>query len=159
MARGLAPTPAYSKALDWATYATRWRENVIVLGNSGTGKTHIALGLGLTACQRGVSVGFNAAAALVHKSLEARDEKRLLRLQKQLAGYRLTRVHDRLRQREGHAKTVGLMDSACGSLCTTSSTRSRPHRRQNRAVAKGPETASGRTPHRIGHSVGVVVLY
>ena len=34
------------------------RENVIAVGNSGTGKTHVALGLGLTACQRGLSVGF-----------------------------------------------------------------------------------------------------
>ena len=30
------------------------RENVIALGNSGTGKTHIALGLGLAACQKGI---------------------------------------------------------------------------------------------------------
>ena len=65
------------------------RENVIALGNSGTGKTHVALGLGLAACQRGVSVGFTTAAALVHELLEARDEKRLLRLQKQLANYML----------------------------------------------------------------------
>ncbi len=65
------------------------RENVIALGNSGTGKTHVALGLGLAACQRGLSVGFTTAAALVHELLEARDEKRLLRLQKQLAAHRL----------------------------------------------------------------------
>ncbi|GGC73594.1 ATPase AAA [Siccirubricoccus deserti] len=65
------------------------RENVIALGNSGTGKTHVALGLGLAACQRGTSVGFMTAAALVHELLEARDERRLLRLQKQLAGYKL----------------------------------------------------------------------
>jgi DNA replication protein DnaC len=61
---------------------------VIALGNSGTGKTHVALGLGLAACQKGLSVGFTTAAALVHELLEARDEKRLLRLQKQLTGYR-----------------------------------------------------------------------
>ena len=65
------------------------RENVIALGPSGTGKTHIALGLGLAACQRGLSVGFTTAAALVHELMEARDERRLLRLQKQLAAYRL----------------------------------------------------------------------
>src|ERR687884_1736317 len=65
------------------------RENVIALGNSGTGKTHVALGLGLAACQRGYSVGFTTAAALVHELLEARDEKRLLRLQRQLIGYKL----------------------------------------------------------------------
>ena len=63
------------------------RENVIALGNSGTGKTHIALGL--AACQKGLTVGFITAAALVHELIEARDEKRLLRLQKQLAKYKL----------------------------------------------------------------------
>jgi DNA replication protein DnaC len=70
------------------------RENVIALGNSGTGKTHIALGLGLAACQKGLSVGFTTAAALVHELLEARDERRLLRLQKQLAAHRLLIVDE-----------------------------------------------------------------
>jgi DNA replication protein DnaC len=65
------------------------RENIIALGNSGTGKTHIALGLGLAACQKGLSVGFVTAAALVHELIEARDEKRLLRYQRQLAGHKL----------------------------------------------------------------------
>ncbi|MDP7220543.1 MAG: ATP-binding protein, partial [Arenicellales bacterium] len=58
------------------------RENIIALGNSGTGKTHIALGLGLAACQKGLTVGFITAASLVHELMEARDEKRLLRFQK-----------------------------------------------------------------------------
>ena len=65
------------------------RENIIAVGNSGTGKTHIVLGLGLAACQKGLSVGFTTAAALVHELIEARDEKRLLRLQRQYAGYKL----------------------------------------------------------------------
>src|ERR671938_386382 len=65
------------------------RENVIALGNSGTGKTHVALGLGLAACQKGLAVGFTTAAAPGHELIEARDERRLLRLQKQLAAYRL----------------------------------------------------------------------
>ncbi|MEI7450233.1 MAG: IS21-like element helper ATPase IstB [Desulfomonile sp.] len=69
-------------------YITR-RDNIIAVGNSGTGKTHIALGLGLAACQKGLSVGFVTASALVHELLEARDDKRLLRLQKQLASYKL----------------------------------------------------------------------
>ena len=38
----------------------------------------MALGLGLAACQRGMSVGFTTAAALVHEMMEARDERRLL---------------------------------------------------------------------------------
>jgi len=64
------------------------RENIIAIGNSGTGKSHIALGLGLAACQKGLSVGF-VTSALVHELIEARDEKRLLRLQRQLAGHKL----------------------------------------------------------------------
>ena len=65
------------------------RENVIALGPSGTGKTHVALGLGLAACQKGLSVGFMTAAALVSEMMEARDERRLLRFQKQMATYQL----------------------------------------------------------------------
>lgn len=65
------------------------RENVLALGNSGTGKTHIALALGLAACQKGYRVRFATAAGLVHELIEARDEKRLLRIQKQLAAYQL----------------------------------------------------------------------
>ena len=69
-------------------YAER-RENVIAIGNSGTGKTHVALGLGLAACQRGLSVGFTTAAALVHELMEARDERRLLNPQKKLSRLKL----------------------------------------------------------------------
>jgi DNA replication protein DnaC len=64
-------------------------ENVIALGPSGTGKTHIALGLGLAACQKGLKVRFITASALVHELIEAADERRLLALQKQLAGQNL----------------------------------------------------------------------
>ena len=65
------------------------KDNVIAVGNSGTGKTHVALGLGLAACQRGLSVGFTTAAALVHELIEARDERRLLNLQRKLARLKL----------------------------------------------------------------------
>ena len=60
------------------------REHVLALGNSGTGKTHLALALGLAACQKGYRVRFTTAAALVNDLLESRDDKRLLRVQKQL---------------------------------------------------------------------------
>ncbi len=65
------------------------RENVIALGPSGTGKTHAALGLGLAACQKGLSVGFTTATMLVNELMEARDERRLLRLHKQLVRHKL----------------------------------------------------------------------
>ena len=63
-------------------------ENVIAIGNSGTGKTHVALGLGLAACQfGGMSVGFTTAAVAWwgYELMEARDDRRLLNLQRQLA--------------------------------------------------------------------------
>jgi len=65
------------------------RENIIALGPSGTGKTHIAMGLGLAACQKGMKVRFITASAMVHELMEARDEQRLLRLQKQLTSQQL----------------------------------------------------------------------
>jgi DNA replication protein DnaC len=84
------------------------RENVLLLGNSGTGKTggpsdrssslgwktHIALALGLAACQRGHRVRFTTASALVSELIEARDEKKLLRFQKQIASYELLIVDE-----------------------------------------------------------------
>ena len=65
------------------------RENIIAIGNSGTGKTHVALALGLAACQRGLTVGFTTAASLVHELIEATDEKRLLNFQKRLSRLKL----------------------------------------------------------------------
>ena len=65
------------------------RENIIALGPSGVGKTHVASGIGLAACQHGIKTRFATAAAIVHELIEARDDKRLLRLQKQLAGHEL----------------------------------------------------------------------
>src|SRR6266568_4144529 len=61
------------------------KENVLALGNSGTGKTHIALALGLAACQKGFRVRFTTAAALVHELMETKDEKRQLMHQKMLS--------------------------------------------------------------------------
>ena len=70
------------------------RENVIALGNSGTGKTHAALALGLAACQKGFTVTFMTAAALVHQLMEARDERPLLKLQRDLQAVKLLIVDE-----------------------------------------------------------------
>jgi DNA replication protein DnaC len=70
------------------------RECVLALGNSGTGKTHLALAIGLAACQKGHRVRFTTAASLVHELMEARDEKRLLRFQKHLASFELLIVDE-----------------------------------------------------------------
>lgn len=70
------------------------RENVIALGNSGTGKSHVALALGLAACQKGFTVAFTTAAALVHQLMEARDERRLLKQQRDLQAVNLLIVDE-----------------------------------------------------------------
>ena len=87
-----AAQPSLNKALVLELARCEWiekRRNVIALGPSGTGKTHTALALGLAACQRGHSVLFATAAALVHELMEARDERRLRRAQKHLAAVKL----------------------------------------------------------------------
>jgi len=65
------------------------QKNVIALGNSGTGKTHLAVALGYVACQQGKSVFFVQAGHLVHRLLEAQEERELLRLKKKLLEYQV----------------------------------------------------------------------
>jgi DNA replication protein DnaC len=60
------------------------RENVLLIGNSGTGKTHLATALGLAACHEGRKVRFFGVTGLVTELLEAREDRRLERLLKTL---------------------------------------------------------------------------
>ena len=59
-------------------------QNCILVGSSGTGKTHLAIALGLAACRLGKRVRFFTAANLVQKLEQAQQEYALERLQKQL---------------------------------------------------------------------------
>ena len=89
--------PSINKPLVLELARGEWidkRSNVIALGPSGTGKTHVALALGLAACQKGHSVAFVTAAALVHELMEARNERSLRKIQKQLAGVKLLIVDE-----------------------------------------------------------------
>jgi len=61
------------------------RENIVMIGNPGTGKSHLSIALGMNACTNGYSVRFFTAAGLVNKLSEAQDEKRLGRLLNELA--------------------------------------------------------------------------
>ena len=51
--------------------------NVIFIGNSGTGKTHMAIAIGIQACEQNYRVAFRTAAALINEMVEARNENRL----------------------------------------------------------------------------------
>jgi DNA replication protein DnaC len=72
----------------------RNRENVLLVGNSGTGKTHIAISLGLAACREGCRVSFFTTASLITRLMEARDDKMLLRLRKQISRKHLVIVDE-----------------------------------------------------------------
>jgi DNA replication protein DnaC len=56
------------------------RESIILLGDSGTGKTHLAISLGVLACQQGRRVRFTTLAALANELQEAESRRELSRL-------------------------------------------------------------------------------
>ncbi|SDF14616.1 IS21-like element helper ATPase IstB [Sporolituus thermophilus] len=56
------------------------KENIVLIGNPGTGKTHLAISLGLLACDRGYRVKFYTAAELIQKLLVAQEQRRYAKL-------------------------------------------------------------------------------
>jgi DNA replication protein DnaC len=61
------------------------RENVLLVGPSGTGKSHLATALGMAACAQGRKVRFFRVTELITLLLEAKEERQLLRMRQQLA--------------------------------------------------------------------------
>ena len=61
------------------------RQNIVMIGNPGTGKTHLSIALGIKACMQGMNVKFYTAANLSNQLIEAQDNHRLIRLEKQIA--------------------------------------------------------------------------
>ena len=55
-------------------------EPVVLLGDSGTGKSHLLIGMGMAACEQGRSVRYATCAGLVNELVEAADERRLSRI-------------------------------------------------------------------------------
>ena len=83
------------------------KENVLLIGKSGTGKTHLACALAFAVCAIGKHVRFYSVNGLVTELMESRDEKRLQRFQKQLqqqhlymeSGYQAFCLHRQQRRR------------------------------------------------------------
>jgi DNA replication protein DnaC len=71
--------PAVISTLAAGSYLER-SEPVVLLGDSGTGKSHLLIGLGMKACEMGKSVRYVTCAQLVNELAEAADQKRLSRL-------------------------------------------------------------------------------
>lgn len=65
-------------------YLTK-RENILFVGPSGTGKTHLATALGMAACAQGKKVRFWRVTELITTLREAEQDRQLLRLRHQLA--------------------------------------------------------------------------
>ena len=63
----------------------RQRQNIVMIGNPGRGKTHLSIALGLKACSQGFNVLFKNAATLSTELCEARDNYRLGKLERSLA--------------------------------------------------------------------------
>jgi len=78
---GAAPTvnPATISTLATCAYLEAGNP-VVLLGDSGTGKSHLLIGLGVAACERGKRVRYATCAQLVNELAEAADERRLSRL-------------------------------------------------------------------------------
>ena len=81
------------KELSSCEYVKKNR-NIIFMGKSGTGKTHLATGLGMEACKQGVRTRFVTGCGLANELIEARDEKLLGRTVKRYAGYGLLIVDE-----------------------------------------------------------------
>ena len=60
------------------------RENILLVGPSGTGKSHLATSLGMAACAQGRKVRFFRVTELITLLLEAKEERQLLRLRQHL---------------------------------------------------------------------------
>lgn len=84
--------PALDKSLVLSLFTGQYlqaAENVVFLGGHGTGKSHLAISLGVEACAAGKKIRFYSVGELVHQLLEARDARQVFRLQRQLARYDL----------------------------------------------------------------------
>lgn len=65
------------------------RRNIIFLGRSGTGKTHLATALGVEACKHNYRTRFVSCYALVNELIEARQERDLQRIIQRYSRYEL----------------------------------------------------------------------
>jgi DNA replication protein DnaC len=78
----LAAAPAIPPATLAALTTLAWvtaGEPVVLIGDPGTGKSHLLTGLGIAACEEGMRVRYVTAAGLVNELAEAADERVLAR--------------------------------------------------------------------------------
>jgi len=69
-------TPEYLKSVKFVDEV----KNLILYGNVGTGKTHMATAMGIEACKRGLKVGFYRTSSLVNKLSDAKKAGELTKI-------------------------------------------------------------------------------
>ena len=120
-----AAVPALSKArvleLAQGSYISR-AEPVILIGNPGLGKTHLATGLAVAACRQGRKVRFYNAAGLINDLIKAQQEYRLSRFLTQIEKQDLI-VLDELGFIPFTATGAQLLFQLCSALYDVNSTR------------------------------------
>lgn len=77
-------TEAFVNELASCDFVSR-HQNIVMIGNPGTGKTHLSIALGIKACMQGLNVKFFTAANLSNELIEAQDNHKLLKLEKQIS--------------------------------------------------------------------------
>lgn len=75
---------AYIQELASCDYIKK-RQNIVMIGNPGAGKTHLSIGLGMKACCNGYNVKFYTAVNLANELAEAAQFHRMSKLEKSLA--------------------------------------------------------------------------
>lgn len=97
----LADFEVAHSSIDAATLATLaggdWIDAsrpAVLLGDSGTGKTHLLIGAGMAACQAGRSVRYVTAAGLVNELVEAQDQQQLSKVVGRYGRYELLLVDE-----------------------------------------------------------------
>lgn len=75
---------AFIKELSTCDFVAN-KQNIVMIGNPGTGKTHLSIALGVKACMQGMNVKFYTAANLSNELIEAQDNHKLVRLEKQIS--------------------------------------------------------------------------
>ena len=65
------------------------KENILFVGNPGTGKTHLATALGHAACNQGKRIRFFTVTGLVTQMMESQQDRRLERFLKHLERHHL----------------------------------------------------------------------
>ncbi len=77
-------TESYLRQLGSCDFISK-RQNIVMVGNPGTGKTHLSIALGVKACLAGMNVRFYTAANLANGLIEAQDHHQLTKIERQIS--------------------------------------------------------------------------